>query len=179
MRRVVAALAVGGALIAATALAVPRDESPQRVRRVAHATPRAPAAMPDHAALVSLRRLATIGVAQARTLRAAVHRCAPRPARGPCVRIALGQAAASAKLNDLILRAIMARLRAGPCVRVAGRLKALMGTVAYLAIEGVRSPGAPGLTWADARAVARVGDRLRAVAHGPWPRHCAPTVLRA
>jgi hypothetical protein len=135
--------------------------------------------MPDVAARKSLRRIAVIGAGQARTLRSDVRRCARRSARGRCARMALGHAAAGARLNGIVLDEIVARLRAGLCLRLAGRLGGLMGALAYLADDGVRSVGTPGVTWAAARAASRIGRRVIAFERGARPRRCGPPPVEA
>ena len=120
----------------------------------------------------ALRDLAAIMAGQAVTLRATVRRCAPRHARGTCVLMALGHAEAGAKLSALVLLATAARLPAGPCVALAARLRNVAATVATVAGEGVHSRTWPGVTWAAARAAARVAVRVLAVRDGRWPRTC-------
>jgi hypothetical protein len=170
MRRALAAGALLALLGAATLSQVARTASPAPAP--ARHADRAPTLMTDPAAIGELRSIAAIGAGQARTLRAAVRRCRPRAAAGQCALVALEHAAAGAKLSEIVLRAVSARLPAGPCMRIAARLAGLVSTIGYLARDGVRSRTWPGYTWGAASASARVGARVIAVHEGSWPRHC-------
>jgi len=163
------AVAVGAAIGAQAAHASPLERPAS-----AGAEHPGPAVMPDAAAIGSLRMLARIGVQQARTLRAAVRRCHAEPRPGRCALVALEHAAAGAKLSEVVLRAVMARVPAGPCADIGGRLRGLVSAIAYIAVDGVRSATWPGYTWGAARASARVGVRVIALYAGRWPRTCAP-----
>jgi hypothetical protein len=156
MRRAVVAAALVAAVGAAIVPLAERVPSPAPVA-ARSAAPR-PSVMPDAAAIGSLR--------------AVVRRCRSRAARGACALVPLEHAAAGAKLSGIVLRAIMERLPAGPCMRAAARLAGLVGAIGYLAQDGVQSRTWPGYTWGAASASARVGARVIAVHHGSWPRHC-------
>jgi hypothetical protein len=179
MRRALVAAALVAALGAAVVAHAARTARPAPV--AAHGDLRGPPVMPDAAALISLRAVARTGAGQAQTLRAAVRRCRGRSGAGRCILLPLGNAAAGAKLSEIVLRGLAARLAAGPCMAMASRLAGLVSTIAYLGTDGVRNLPWPGYTWAAARASARVGTRVIAVADGPWPRHCTGmgTRLRA
>jgi hypothetical protein len=170
MRRAVVAAALVAAVGAAIVPLAERVPSPAPVA-ARSAAPR-PSVMPDAAAIGSLRAVARIGAGQAHTLRTVVRRCRSRAARGACALVPLEHAAAGAKLSGIVLRAIMERLPAGPCMRAAARLAGLVGAIGYLAQDGVQSRTWPGYTWGAASASARVGARVIAVHHGSWPRHC-------
>jgi len=170
--RASAVVLTAASLCAATLLVAPprRPVTPDAVATpsVRHApSPVGPGAIRDVAAIMA---------GQAVTLRAAVHRCAPRRARGTCVLMALGHAEAGAKLSALVLRATLGRLPLGPCIAVTRRLGGVAATVAALAGEGVHSRTWPGVTWAAARAAARVGGRVAAVRDGHWPATCRPAI---
>jgi hypothetical protein len=172
VRRLLAAAALSGAVTITVVSLLSLVASPPHGQAAAVGRG-APDAMPDRAALVSLRGIAAIGAQQARTLRAVVHGCAARTARGPCVTMALAHAAAGARLNAVLLRAIAARLPEGPCLRVAGRLAALMATLGFLGVDGSRGAAwHPEAAWAAARAASRVASRVLGVHDAAWPRHC-------
>jgi hypothetical protein len=171
MRRALAAVALVAAVGIVIAVEAARVAPVAPVSASVHHG--SPPDMPDAAAIDALRANARIGAQQARTLRAAVRRCRGRPAPGPCVLVALEHAAAGAKLNAIVLRAVAARLRPGPCMTIDLRLAGLASTIAYLAVEGVRSMSWPGATWAAAGASVRAGARIIAVYREPWPRRCA------
>jgi hypothetical protein len=86
--------------------------------------------------------------------------------------VALEHAAAGAKLSEVVLRAVTARVPTGPCADIAARLRGLVSAVAYVAVDGVRSATWPGYAWGAARASARVGARVIALHEGRWPRSC-------
>ena len=166
------AAAVGAAIVAQAARTAPLERPASA--RAGHP---GPPVMPDAAAIGSLRMVARIGAQQARTLRAAVRRCRPGPRPGRCALVALEHAAAGAKLSEVVLRAVMARVRSGPCADIGGRLRGWVSAIAYIAVDGVRSATWPGYTWGAARASARVGARVIALSAGRWPRTCAREVV--
>ena len=170
MRRALAAAALVTALGAA--IVAPAARTPPPARESAPVAAPRPAVMPDAAAIGSLRAVAESGAEQARTLRAAVRRCRGRAGAGRCVLLPLGNAAAGAKLSEVVLHALTARIVPGSCMTVATRLGGLVSTIAYLAVDGVRNVTAPGYTWAAALASVRVGRRIVALRQGRWPRHC-------
>ena len=172
MRRslVAAALVAGvGAAIVSQATRTTLVERPASARP---ASPE-PSVMPDAAAIGSLRMVARIGAQQARTLRAAVRRCGPEPRPGRCALVALEHAAAGANLSEVVLRAVTARVPAGPCADLGAKLRGFVSAIAYIAVDGVRSATWPGYAWGAARASARVGARVNALHEGRWPRSCA------
>jgi hypothetical protein len=172
MRRTLVAAGLAGATL--FVLSVPIlvvSAAPTRTDFVA-AGSNAPEVMPDRAAVVELHGIAAIAADQARTLRREVRRCAAGSERGRCATLALAHAGAGAKLNGVVLHALVARLPPGPCVSAAGRLGGFMSTISYLAVEGSRGAAwHPAETWGAARAVARVGGRVIAAADRS-PRHC-------
>jgi hypothetical protein len=170
MRRALAAAALVVALGAALVPQATRTPSPAPVH--ARHADRAPALMADAVAIGSLRGVAAIGAGQARELRAAVHRCGTQAARGRCALMPLAHAASGARLSEVVLRAVSARVVAGPCMAMASRLAGLVSTIAWLGVDGVRSRTWPGYTWRAARAAARTGARVIALNEGRWPRHC-------
>src|ERR1700750_421154 len=171
MRRALVAAALVAALSAAIVAQAARSARPAPVST--HSARAGPRLMPDAAAIVSLRAVARSGAEQRRTRRWAVRRCRGRAGLGRCVFLPLGNAAAGAKLSEIVLRGLTARLAAGRCMAIASRLGALVSTIAYLGIDGVRNVTSPGYTWAAARASVRVGRRITAIAHRLWPRRCA------
>jgi hypothetical protein len=179
MRRALVAAALTAAVGAVVVSEAAHTAPPVRPVSARTAHP-APPVMPDAAAIGSLRMVARIGDQQARTLRAAVRRCRAGPRPGACALVALEHAAAGAKLSEVVLRAVTARVPAGPCADIGARLRGLVSTIAYIAVDGVRSATWPGYAWGAARASARIGARVIAVHEGPWPRSCARDVrLRA
>jgi hypothetical protein len=160
--------AVGAAMVAQAARTAPLERPVS-----ARAARPEPPVMPDAVALGSLRMVARIGAQQARTMRVAVRRCRAEPRPGRCALVALEHAAAGAKLSEIVVRAVTARVPAGPCADVGARLRGLVSAIAYIAVDGVRSATWPGYTWGAAQASARVGARVIAVHEGRWPRSCA------
>jgi hypothetical protein len=180
MRRALVAAGLAGATFAVLSVLV-LSASPTQPRFADAAKATAPDMMPDRAAVVSLHGIGAIAADQARTLRREVRRCAAGAGRGRCATLALAHAGAGARLNGVILHALVERLPPGPCMSAAGRLGGLMSTIAYLAGEGSRGAAWHlAETWGAARAAARVGRRVIA-ASGGWPRHCtgAPAGLSA
>ena len=160
--------AVGAAMVAQAARTAPLERPVS-----ARAARPEPPVMPDAVALGSLRMVARIGAQQARTMRVAVRRCRAEPRPGRCALVALQHAAAGAKLSDVVLRAVTARVPKGRCADIGAKLRGLVSAIAYIAGDGVRSATWPGYTWGAARASARVGARVIAVHDGRWPRSCA------
>jgi hypothetical protein len=161
--------AVGAAMVAQAARTAPLERPVS-----ARAARPEPPVMPDAVALGSLRMVARIGAQQARTMRVAVRRCRAEPRPGRCALVALEHAAAGAKLSEIVVRAVTARVPAGPCADVGARLRGLVSAIAYIAVDGVRSATWPGYTWGAAQASARVGVRVIALHEGRWPRSCGP-----
>src|SRR6478735_9430007 len=151
MRRALVAAAMAAAVGAAIVAQAASNGPPVRAVSARAAHP-GPPVMPDAAAIGSLRMVARIGAQQARTLRAAVRRCRGGPRPGRCALVALEHAAAGAKLSEVVVRA-----------DIGARLRGLVSTIAYIAVDGVRSATWPGYTWGAARASARVGARVIAV----------------
>ena len=177
MRRALVAAAMAAAVGAAVVAQAASNGPPVRPVSARAAHP-GPPVMPDAATIGSLRMVARIGAQQARTLRAAVRRCRGGPRPGRCALVALEHAAAGAKLSEMVLRAVTARIPAGPCADIGARLRGLVSTIASIAVDGVRSATWPGYTWGAARASARVGARVTAVHDGRWPRSCARADVR-
>jgi len=161
--------AVGAAMVAQAARTAPLERPVS-----ARAARPEPPVMPDAVALGSLRMVARIGAQQARTMRVAVRRCRAEPRPGRCALVALEHAAAGAKLSEIVVRAVTARVPAGPCADVGARLRGLVSAIAYIAVDGVRSATWPGYAWGAAQASARVGARVIALHEGRWPRSCGP-----
>jgi hypothetical protein len=161
--------AVGAAMVAQAARTAPLERPVS-----ARAARPEPPVMPDAVALGSLRMVARIGAQQARTMRVAVRRCRAEPRPGRCALVALQHAAAGAKLSDVVLRAVTARVPAGRCADIGAKLRGLVSAIAYIAVDGVRSATWPGYTWGAAQASARVGARVIALHEGRWPRSCGP-----
>jgi len=172
MRRSLVAAALVAAVGAAIFSQAARTAPLQRPVSARTAQP-GPPVLPDAAAIGSLRMVARIGAQQAWTMRAAVRRCGAEARPGRCALVALEHAAAGARLSEVVLRAVTARVPAGPCADLGAKLRGLVSAIAYIAVDGVRSATWPGYTWGAARASARVGTRVIALHEGRWPRLCA------
>jgi hypothetical protein len=148
--------------------AVDRTSEPGRAVRASSGPAHAVSVL---GASVAVRRVSAIAVRQARDVHRDVRRCEHLPdtaARAPCDRMALARAGAGARLNAIVLRAAApgARTATGPCARASARLAGLMGTLAYLAVDGTRSAPWPAAVRADARAAAAVSARIGRLAAG-------------